>query len=174
MSPRWGGWRRDGIPDDLGAAVDRRERLLAWALDTRTGNRLVAGVWQLYAVAPETAPGAATGRPWHLVDAGAWDPATAILKVSWVDRAPALTARIAEQNGFPETLRERVQASVVLADFLELGERRTARVVVRRNLETGELLAQTILGPGVTSRDPGVIEVTTGALDRLREQVGLD
>ena len=60
------------------------------------------------------------------------------------------------------------------ADFLELGERRTARVVVRRNLETGELLAQTILGPGVTSRDPGVIEVTTGALDRLREQVGLD
>ena len=51
---------------------------------------------------------------------------------------------------------------------------RTARVVVRRNLETGDLLAQTILGPGVSSADPHVLAVTTGALARLREQVGLE
>ena len=174
MSPRWGGWRRDGIPDAVRAAIGGRERLLAWAQDPRTGSRIVAGSWRLYAVAPDTAAGAAAGRPWHLVDAGVWDPTQGTLKVTWVDRAPALTATIVEQNGLPETLRERVQASVVLADFLELGERRTARVVVRRNLETGDLLAQTILGPGVSSADPHVLAVTTGALARLREQVGLE
>lgn len=71
-------------------------------------------------------------------------------------------------------LRERVQATVVLSDEVDLGAKRRARVVVRKNLETQALLGQTILGRGVRSTDPEVREQTREALDRLREQVGLD
>ena len=75
---------------------------------------------------------------------------------------------------FPETLRERVQASVVLAETLDLGGRRTAKVVVSKDLATGALLSQAVLGPGVRSADPGVAEQVSDGLRRVREQVGLD
>ena len=73
----------------------------------------------------------------------------------------------------PETLRERVQASVVLSEAIDLGNRRTARVVVRENLTTRTLLSQVLLGPGVRSTDPGVSEQVQAGLARVREQVGL-
>ena len=47
-------------------------------------------------------------------------------------------------------------------------------MVVRKDLADGALMGQTILGRGVRSTDPGVREETRAALDRLREQVGLD
>ena len=71
----------------------------------------------------------------------------------------------------PETLRERVQASVVLVEAVDLGGRRTARVVVRKDLATGHLLSQAVLGPGVRSGDPGVSEQVRAGLARVREQV---
>ena len=63
---------------------------------------------------------------------------------------------LTEPGALPETLRERVQASVVISEAIDLGNRRTARVVVRKDLATGELLSQALLGPGVRSTDPGV------------------
>jgi hypothetical protein len=114
-------------------------------------------------------------RPWHMVDTGSWVDESARLTVTWVDRAPASVWELGEEPGtFPQVLRERVQATVVLADEVDLGSKRRARVVVRRDLATGALLSQTILGRGVRSTDPGVREQTASALDRLREQVGLD
>ena len=65
-------------------------------------------------------------------------------------------------------------ASVVLAETLDLGGRRTAKVVVRKDLATGALLSQAVLGPGVRSADPGVAEQVSDGLRRVREQVGLD
>jgi hypothetical protein len=73
----------------------------------------------------------------------------------------------------PETLRERVQASVVLAEAVDLGGRRTAKVVVRTDLATDRLLSQAVLPPGVRSTDPGVSEQVREGLARVREQVGL-
>ncbi len=82
--------------------------------------------------------------------------------------------RLDEPGQLPETLRERVQASVVLAETVDLGGRRTAKVVVRRDLGTGALLSQAVLGRGVRASDPGVAEELRLGLARVREQVGLD
>ena len=68
---------------------------------------------------------------------------------------------------------ERVQASVVLAQRVELGERRSARAVIRQDLASGELVEQVVLGKGVRPDDPGVEPQTAAALAYLREQVGL-
>ncbi|CCH78556.1 DNA primase [Nostocoides japonicum T1-X7] len=162
-----------GIPTEARAVVAARpgEHVLSVAHDDASDATLVAGRFGVYAVRPDGE--VALERPWHLVDGGAWDHETFTLTVTWVDRHPRTRWVLKVPNAFPETFRERVQASVVLTDTVSLDGRRTARVVLRQDLATGEMLGQTLLGRGVRSSDPGVIEQTEAALDRLREQVGL-
>lgn len=197
MSPRLGGWRRDPVPADVPAAIaahrsaagagegplPRRrataEKVLAWASDRTSGARVVAGEYQLYVIdtPPEGSHEAArvvSGKPWHLVDSGSWDAESATLRVTWVDQSRPSLFVLPEANQFPETLRERVQRTVVLSERVDLGDQHTARVVVRQDLQRDVLVTQTILGPGVSSHDPGVLERTKAVLNRLREQVGLD
>jgi hypothetical protein len=89
--------------------------------------------------------------------------------VTWVDGARPAQWLLGDSSLVPETLRERVQASVVIAQRVELGNRRRARVVIRQDLATGDLLEQVVLGRGATLPDPAI----DAALADLREQVGL-
>jgi hypothetical protein len=173
----WEGLRHPAVPDEVAAAIDpeEHEKLLAWAVEDGTGVTVVAGRHRLYAVAPGTdAPQVVLSRPWHLVDAGLWSGDDGSLRVTWVDGQRPARFVLSEPGSVPETLRERVQASVVIVEAVELGNRRTARVVVRKDLATGALLSQALLGPGVRSTDPGVSEQVREGLARVREQVGLD
>ncbi len=175
MRLRWTGLRRPSVPDDVAAAIAPRdgERLLAWGADD-SGTTVVAGRYRLYVVGsdPEAGADLRVSRPWHLVDSGRWSD-EGELHVVWVDGEPAVRLVLTEPGMLPETLHERVQASVVLAETLDLGRQRTAKVVVRRDLATGELLSQAVLGRGVRSTDPGVREQVRVGLAQVREQVGL-
>ena len=176
MRLEWTGLRRPAVPDDVAAALapEPGDKLLAWAPEERTGGTVVAGRHRLHAVAPgPDGLVAALSRPWHLVDAGTWDGDTSSLTVTWVDGEPPARFVLPEPGMLPETLRERVQASVVYAEEVDLGGRRAARVVVRKDLATDRLLSQAILPKGVRSTDPGVAERVRAGLARVREQVGL-
>ena len=177
MRLAWRGPRRRlPVPDDVATAIapESGERLLAWAADAGTGRSVVAGRHRLYAVAPgDQGPQLELSRPWHLVDAGTWSGDDGVLRVTWVDGERPARFVLDEPGMLPETLRERVQASVVLAEAVDLGQRRTARVVVRKDLATGALMSQAMLGPGVRNSDPGVAEQVRAGLARVREQVGL-
>jgi hypothetical protein len=107
------------------------------------------------------------------VDAGLWSGEDGSLRVTWVDGERPARFVLTDPGLLPETLRERVQASVVISEALDLGNRRTARVVVREDLTTRALVSQVLLGPGVRSTDPGVSEQVRAGLARVREQVGL-
>ncbi len=176
MRLQWTGLRRPGVPGDVATTIapEHGEKLLAWAADERTGGTVVAGRHRLYAVAPgpERLVVALT-RPWHLVDAGTWDGEARTLTVTWVDGERPVRFVLTDPGQLPETLRERVQASVVLAEAVDLGGRRTAKVVVRKDLAADRLLSQAVLPPGVRSTDPGVAEQVRLGLARVREQVGL-
>lgn len=179
MRLRWTGLRAPAVPADVAAAVDASggEKLLAWATDG-LGTTLVAGRHRLYVVGPGEGEGAAalvvrSARAWHLVDAGLWSE-DGVLRIAWVDDEPPLRIALTEPGMFPETLRERVQASVVLAETIEVGRKGTAKVVVRRDLATNALLSQAVLGRGVRISDPGVADDVQAGIDRVREQVGLD
>ena len=166
--------RPAAMPGPLRAALrDRtREKVLAWAVDDHSGDVVVAGAHHVFVLS--AAGELVLERPWHLVDAGSYDPDEEALTVTWVDGSPV--ARWVFRGGstfVPETLRERVQASVVLAETLRLPGRRTARVVIRQDLASGTTLAQTLLGPGVRATDPEVRQVVQDAMSRLKEQVGL-
>jgi hypothetical protein len=160
------------MPDGIRAALGlpRGERVLDWTTDTQ-GTVLVATATHLYAV---SGADVVLRRPWHLVDAGRWNSDTSTLTVTWVDGERRSRWSLDGATVFLQALRERVQASVVLSEAVELGEGRGARVVLRRDLASGGLLGQTILGRGVRAEDPGVRETTEAALAYLKEQVGLD
>lgn len=154
---------------DLG--LEAGDRVLASCTDTATGEALAASTHHLSVVSPDGVVG--LQRPWHLVDTGSYDNDADVLHVTWVDRAPALALRVGGHRPFLQAFRERVQASVVIADTLDLGPGRTARIVIRKNLAADRLLDQVILGPGVRLGDPGVRRRVDAARRSLREQVGL-
>jgi hypothetical protein len=153
------------------------ERVLAFAVDDFSGAYVVATTYALALVSVSADAEAAelvARRRWLSVDAGAWEPETATLTVTWADRRRAGQWSFRDQPTLlPETLRERVQASVVLSTRLTLGDRRTGRVAIRQDFATRELIAQTILGPYTRSDDPEVQAHVHAALAHLRDQVGL-
>jgi hypothetical protein len=148
------------------------ERVLAFAVDDFTQAQVVATT---YAIAVVTSAAERTlRRRWLSVDAGVWDPEMAILTVTWADAQPAARWSMPDQPTLlPETVRERVQASVVLSVRLNLGDRRSGRVAIRQDFATGELISQTILGSSTSPDDPEVQAKVKAALAHLRDQVGL-
>ena len=123
------------MPADVAAAIapEEHEKLLAWAVEDGSGVTVVAGRHRLYAVAPgPDGPHLTLSRPWHLVDAGLWSGEDGSLRVTWVDGERPARFVLTDPGLLPETLRERVQASVVSPSRSTSGNRRTARVVVRR------------------------------------------
>ena len=148
------------------------ERVLAFAVDDFTGAYVVATTYAL-AVVTSTAE-LTVRRRWLSVDAGSWEPETATLTVTWADgrRAGQWSFRD-QQSLLPETLRERVQASVVLSTRLTLGDRRAGRVAIRQDFATRELVCQTILGRHARADDPEVQAHVQAALAHLKDQVGL-
>lgn len=175
---------RPDLPPAIAKAFElaKGERVLAFAVDDNTGGYVVATT---YALAVFPSAGGASGvvtagvertirRRWLSVDAGAWEPETATLTVTWADgrRAGQWSFR-GQQTLLPETVRERVQASVVLSTRLNIGDRRTGRVAIRQDFATRELIAQTILGRDARADDPEVQAHVQAALAHLRDQVGL-
>ena len=147
MSPIFTRRARHRLPEEveraLGAEV--RERVMGWTLASVPQEFLVIGAHTLSVVV--THEGAALvrlRRPWHLVDAGSFDPESSRLGLSWVDDSRP-----------------------------ELGRERLARVVIRRDLATGELLCQELLPAGVDRAEPGVAARLDATAAALKEQVGL-
>lgn len=177
------------LPSPIAASLGlvRGERALAFGVDDFTGGYVVATNFAL-AVVSITAPTPGDGttyapapaaertlrRPWLFVDAGSWEPDTETLTVTWTDGRRAGQWSFADQSTrLPETLRERVQASVVIATPLRLGDRRSGRVAIRQDFETRGLIAQTMLGRYTRADDPEVQAHVKAALAHLRDQVGL-
>ena len=165
---------RPDLPPAIEKALElaKGERVLAFAVDDNTGGYLVATTYALAVFTSSVER--ILRRRWLSVDAGAWEPVTATLTVTWADgrRAGQWSFRD-QQTLLPETVRERVQASVVLSTRLNLGDRRTGRVAIRQDFATRDLIPQTILGRYARADDPEVQAHVQAALAHLRDQVGL-
>ncbi len=166
-------WRRPAkLPPEARRALDLSsgERVLSWAREGASGTTVVATNHRLYAV--DAAGECSLNRPWHEVDGGTWSAELTQLSVTWVDGTKPSQWVLGATSLLPETLRERVQASVVLAQRIELGPRRWAKAVLRQELATGDLVEQVVRGRGVRDDDAEMTARTEAALAYLREQVG--
>lgn len=185
MAPLWRARRSEAdkatakvppVPDEVvsAASLGRREQVLAGARDDHTGGWVLVTTWRLVLV--DTSGGVGMERAWLEVDAGAWDPDTATLSVTWVGGGRGQQWQLRSRTGpgrVPEAFRERVSASVVLARHLDLGERRSARVVIRKALDSRELVEQVLLGRHTRPDDPEVAAEVGRARAEVRDQVGL-
>ena len=165
---------RAELPKAIAAALElaKGERVLAFGVDDNTGAHVVATTYTLAVVTSSVEP--ILRRRWLSVDAGSWEPETGTLTVTWADGGRAGQWSFRDQRTLlPETLRERVQASVVLSTRLTLGDRRAGRVAIRQDFATNELISQTILGRHARADDPEVQAHVQAALAYLRDQVGL-
>lgn len=166
------GWlsvmRNKAVSVPEGVVLERGEQVLATAA--------VEGATVVITSRRLVVPGGGLdeGRPWHLVDGGAWDPEESVLKVTWVDGSPAGRWHLTEPGGVPDAFHERVNASVLLVEQVRLDPSRRARVVLRKDLTTDRVLAQTIVARGCDPDDPQLVAVTEEVATRLSEQVGLD
>lgn len=165
--------RRPALPADVRAAVplDGGEQVLAWARDDTSGAHVVATTYHLALV--DADGGLVWRRAWHQAESGTWQGESSRLTVTWVDRGAPARWHLTEPSLLQQALRERLQASVVLADEFRTAGRRTVRVVIRQDLATGALLEQTIPGKGADLGDPQVAREAAQRLERLRSEVGL-
>ncbi|MCU1536716.1 MAG: hypothetical protein JWP82_1067 [Humibacillus sp.] len=164
--------RRRPLPPAVRAAVPLSSgaKVLAWATDDRSSDYLVATTHRVALVGLDG--DLRWARPWHEVEAATWQGESELLTVSWVDGSRPDSWHVTEPSMIQQTVRERVQASVVLADEFRTTGRRTVRVVVRQDLASGEILEQVIAGKGARVDDPAVVAEAAERLSRLRAEIG--
>lgn len=159
------------LPDDVaralrasgtGKPLARAELTEGWAFASRGELVVVEG------------DAVVVQREWCDVDRAAADPETGTITVEWVDGGAPLVLPLAPgaRTTFPQTLRERVQWSVIHAAPVDLPRGRSARVAVRRRAD-GEMFSQVVGGADLDLADPGVAAAVDEAESRARSAVGL-
>lgn len=162
------------IPGAARPNLGRGEQVLAVAQEDAGGHWLVLTTFRLL---ERTQDGdTLLERRWHEVDSGAWNPDLWVLAASFVDGLGGRQWQLKTQTGpgqVPQVFRERTQASVVLTRPIDLGPRRTARVTVRKVLDTRELFEQVLWGRGSRQDDEELAQRVRAARFEVRDQVGL-
>jgi hypothetical protein len=142
--------------------VEPGERVLAHAT-TADGGHAVATGRALYL------PGG-TRLPWQRIDKALWDDEG--LRVLATDGSE-YRVEIVEPGRLPETVRERVTASIVASRHVRLGNRGGVRLVARRAPGTDSLEWEFVFDRGLDPDDPGLRALAEQALEEVRRSLGI-
>ena len=158
---------RAGLPAadfrSLTEAVGRRVRVLAWA---RGADGPVVGLADRLAV---RGPDAWRFIGWHEVASGGWDAETGRLRWRLIDGVRDDLV-LAGPGSLPELFRERVEASIVVQERLELARGRAAMIVARRRLDDGRAPLQWTVTRHGGSFDSAQAGQADAELARLRAE----
>lgn len=178
MKPWWQGTKPE-VPDSVvqrarEAGVQKRERVLA-AGEAEDGTWLLGTRDRLVLVDPD---GGVILLPWEQVHRADWDMETSALRVEPVQDWGLPVERWSFVLDDPDTLltlvRERVTASVVLQQRIDLDRRRGFSVVARRApARGGEITWAYEFDAGVDPSDPAVQIVAEAALRDAKDSLGL-
>ena len=163
--------RRPSLPAAIRNRLDlpSGDRVLV-AAELTDGRWAAAARRSLYVAGPD---GDVVRRPWSDVDRASLAPETSTITVSWVDGGRAELALAGPgARPFAQTLRERVQSSVVHSEIVALPGGAEARVALRRD-EDGQLVSQVIGSTGLDLTDPAVAARIDAAEARVRSAAGL-
>lgn len=156
--------RATRLPDDARAALplERGERPIAVA-QAADGSWVVATARALVTRAGRT--------EWTDVGHAQWYDEEQLLAVDLVpDAGTDVRLELADPGRVPETVHERVMASIVLSRRIAVPGG-AVRLVARRG-ETADLVWQTVPDPGTDLADPQVLAHVDAALARLRSELG--
>jgi hypothetical protein len=173
--------RRGGVPAEEVALLDLRrgERVLASA-EVRGGRRVVATTLALH----RPVPGEGFVRiPWDDVISATWDDQRSALTV---EAAPPDGARerhvlaLEDAGRLPETVRERVQSTILVSRHVPLVGKRGVRVVGRRIVGAGVVSSgrvgdgvrwHVVPDAGIDLQDPELQPSIAAAVSETREQL---
>ncbi len=147
--------------------TDPRERVLAW-------TELTAGGHAVATVAGLRIDSAFTGvirRPWVEVDRASWQRQSGTIAVWWTGGHVSTALEVGDDTRFADVVQDRVTASVLLSEEVQLGRGRSVRVALRRD-DLGRLVTQAAPGPGVRLEDPDTAAAVERSTRTLMEQVG--
>ncbi len=157
------------LPDAVAGHLPSGDRPLASASLTN-GAWLVVTRDALVVVGED---GLGQRTAWHEIETGTWDGDTRTFTITWADRERPDQPLVLESDDvaiLTSALRERVQASVVHHETIEIAGTRVRATVRRR--EDGSLYSQvTAFGP--LPRDEGAERELDELERRVREAVGL-
>jgi hypothetical protein len=159
--------RRPPAPVRDKLTLERGERTLATA-PTRGGSYVVATSTALHV---PTASGGFLRLPWERVDRASWKDGW--LHVHETSGGPEHHVRLTDPGSVPETVRERVTATVVVSHNARLPGGGTVRIAGRRPAAGGEVRWSFVFEAGMDASDPGLRAQAEQILEDLRRQTGL-
>lgn len=142
------------------------ERVLAVARLT-DGSSLVATDRGLVAVGVRL--------DWSSITHAQWYDEESALAVTWVDETGALQLRsfgVEEAGLLPETVHERVTATILLSRHLRVAGSRGVRVVARRQPGTDDLLWQVLPDPDIDATAPDVRAQVDAVMRQMANELG--
>ncbi|RAY12111.1 hypothetical protein DPM19_27660 [Actinomadura craniellae] len=161
---RWP-WKAARLPvrDELDLA--RGERVLAHA-PTRGGSHVVATTTALHL---PTAEGGFTRLPWEGIDHAQWENGRLHVHEPDGEHHVGLT----DPGSVPETVRERITATVVTDHEAKLPGGGRVRIAGRRAIGGDRVQWNMIFEPGMDPSDPGLRAQAEQVLADLRRRTGL-
>jgi hypothetical protein len=161
--------RATHLPDDARATLDlaRRERVLA-------AGRQRGGDW--VAATDQGLVGTGWRVAWSMATHAQWYDDTSTLVVTWLDDAGEGHERplvLDEPGLLPETVHERVTATILLSQHLPVGATLGVRVVARRQPGSDEVQWQIVPDPGVDLEDPEVSARVDAVIRVMGSELGL-
>jgi hypothetical protein len=161
--------RRGRLPATIldSLALPRGERPLAVA-GTRGGSYVVATVSALHL---PSRTGGFVRLPWERIDRATWEAGW--LHVYETGRGGEHRVELPSPGAVPETVRERVTATIVVNHHTVLPGGGKIRITGRRTPGTGELHWSFVFGAGLDPADPGLRAQAEQILENLRRQTGV-
>ncbi|MFI5100912.1 MAG: hypothetical protein ACHQE5_10465 [Actinomycetes bacterium] len=159
-------------PAQVRAVVGPGERVLAWTMDA-TGRPVAASTAALYLPAVDDLGGGHERLAYETVAAATWDePTLEIVTVGPSRRRFSLT--LDEPGLLPQTVRDRVTASIVVSEHVPLIGSAGARITARRPLVgPGEVSWNVVFDQGLDPGDPQLREAADAAIAYLQAATGL-
>ncbi len=161
------------LRDRLG--IPPRERVLAWGAGPQAGG---TGDAPDYVAATEFAlyvEGTGAAYPWDSIARASWSEP--VLEVQLLDESgatgPSLRLRITESGDLPAAVHDRVTASVLISERVEITEGVRARMVARRAHDDAPVRWSVVFDAGVDASDPELQRLARVALDDLRSALGI-
>jgi hypothetical protein len=161
--------RTTRLPDAARATLGlaRRERVLSAA-------RLRDGQW--VAATDQALVGTGWRAPWSAASHAQWYDDVGTLEVAWLDDAGERQDRslvLDEPGLLPETVHERVTATILLSRHLPVRGRQGVSVVARRQPGSEDVEWQVVADAGVDAADPQVSARVDAAVRAMATELGL-
>jgi hypothetical protein len=142
-------------------------RVLAWS-PLMGGGVAAATVDGLHVLTPQ---GRALHREWALVRQASWEAASGTLAVTWISPRQLTPLELTAPGRFPDVVHERVRASLLLSQEVNVTGGGSVWVALRRSADGG-VVTQVVPTAGVRLDDGEIAEQVRRAQEALRDEVG--